>query len=176
VRPLEHDSIFSVSRMAELLKSGTDSQRTVILFELQQLMEHCFNETVKVLVPVLCEYVHTWSKEVQISAAEVLIDLIQKKLDPRVCKMIGDAAIRVVQQTSAENMFEAWGEILVAVLPNVQWSDPVELRQVVKILDSLAVENEDVYRKLASRVFGALSSCLPQDDVERFVLPRAIEE
>jgi hypothetical protein len=175
VRPLEHDSIFSVSRMAELLKSGTDSQRTVILFELQQLMEHCFNETVKVLVPVLCEYVHTWSKEVQISAAEVLIDLIQKKLDPRVCKMIGDAAIRVVQQTSAENMFEAWGEILVAVLPNVQWSDPVELRQVVKILDSLAVENEDVYRKLASRVFGALSSCLPQDDVERFVLPRAIE-
>jgi hypothetical protein len=111
----------------------------------------------------------------KISAAEALIEVIQKKVDPSVCKMICDAAFRVVWQTRAENMFEAWGEILVVVLPNVRWNDHAELRQALKLLESFAGDSEDISRKLASRVFGSLSACLTQQEVEEFVLPKAIE-
>lgn len=173
--PLENDALFSVAKMADILKSGSDSQRTVILFELQQLMDHCMEETITILVPVLCSNIHTWTYELQISAAESLLDVLQNNVDPRACNMICSAAFRVVELCHAEDMFEAWGEILVLVLPHVKWDDRDELSAIVQKLDSFAREEDDVCRKLAARVCGSLAVCLTPAEVEEHILERALE-
>jgi hypothetical protein len=175
IAPLENDAHFSVVKMSEILVSGSDSQRAVILFELQQLLEHCPEETINVLVPVLCNNVHLWSYELQISAAEALLDILQQHVDPRACKMICDAALRVIRQSHAEDMFEGWGEVLVVVLPSVKWTDRIELKNVVATLSFFAQDEDDVSRKLAARVFGSLAVCLTAEEVEEHVLDRALE-
>lgn len=69
--PLDHEALFSVGKMAELLENGTDHERGIILFEIQQLLDHCLEDTLKILVPILCLHVHTWSPELQLGASEV---------------------------------------------------------------------------------------------------------
>jgi hypothetical protein len=173
--PLENDALFSVSHMADLLESGTDSQRTVILFELQQLLDHCLDDTINVLIPVLCRNVHTWTYELQISSTEALLDVLQQAVKPDTCKLICDAAFRVVGQSHSEDIFEAWGEILVIGLPHVKWSNENELNEIVFILDSFACDDDDVSRKLAARVYGSFASCLTASQVEGKILNRALE-
>lgn len=161
--------------MADLLESGTDSQRTVILFELQQLLDHCLEDTINVLIPVLCKNVHTWSYELQISSTEALLDVLQQDVSAESCKLLCDAAFRVVGQSHSEDIFEAWGEILVVGLPNVKWASETELNEIVFILDSFAGEDDDVSRKLAARVYGSFASCLTSEQVESKILSRALE-
>lgn len=161
--------------MADLLESGTDSQRTVILFTLQQLLDHCLEDTVNVLIPVLCKNVHTWTYELQISSTEALLDVLQQDLSPESCKIICDAAFRVVGQSHSEDIFEAWGEILVVSLPNVKWTNEAELNEVVCILESFANDDDDVSRKLAARVYGSFASCLTTEQVESKILRRALD-
>lgn len=173
--PLQNDALFSVSRMADLLASGTDSQRTVILFTLQQLLDHCLEDTVNVLIPVLCKNVHTWTYELQISSTEALLDVLQQNVSPESCKMICDAAFRVVGQSHSEDIFEAWGEILVVSLPSVKWTNEAELNEVVFILESFAGDEDDVSRKLAARVYGSFASCLQTEQVESKILRRALD-
>jgi hypothetical protein len=161
--------------MADLLESGSDSQRTVILFELQQLLDHCLEDTINVLIPVLCKNVHTWTYELQISSTEALLDVLQQEVNPESCKLICEAALRVVRQSHSEDMFEAWGEILVVGLPNVKWTDERELSEVVSVLDAFACDEDDVSRKLAARVYGSFASCLTAQQVEEKILTRALE-
>jgi hypothetical protein len=171
---LENDALFSVAKMTEMLETGSDSQRTVILFELQQLLEHCLEETVNILIPAFCRNVHTWSYELQLSASEALLDVLQQGIDPRASKMICDAAFRVICQSHAEDMFEGWGEILVVVLPSVKWTDREQLRDVVVTLETFARDSDDVSRKLASRVLGSLAVCLTVEEVEEHILDLAL--
>lgn len=172
---MENDALFSVSRMAELLDSGTDSQRTVILFELQQLLDHCLDDTINVLIPVLCKNVHKWAYELQISSTEALLDVLNQEIQPASSKLICEAAFRVIRQSRSEDLFEAWGEILVVGLPNVKWDNQEELREISETLDSFASDEDDVSRKLAARVYGSFAACLKPDEVETLILPRSLE-
>lgn len=161
--------------MADLLEKGSDSQRTVILFELQQLLDHCLEDTLHVLIPVLCRNVHTWSYELQISSTESLLDVLQQDTEHVTCKGICQAAFRVIRQSHSEDLFEAWGEILVVGLPNVDWEDADDLRNIVDTLDEFAKDDDDVSRKLAARVYGSFASCLSEEQVENQILTRALE-
>lgn len=174
VGPLEDETIFSVSTMAEYLKTGTDSQRTVILFELQQLLDHCFEDTLTTLVPVLCEEVQGWTEELQISSAEALLDVVQQDVPRSVATQICRAAFCVVRNSNSEDIFESWGEILVVVLPNVKWDASDELSDIIATLDGFATAQDEVCRKLAARVLGSLSMCLTGAEVERHILSRAL--
>lgn len=173
--PVENDALFSVSRMAELLESGTDSQRTVILFELQQLLDHCLEDTINVLIPVLCRNVHKWTYELQISSTEALLDVLNQDVQPECCKMICEAALLVVRQSRSEDLFEAWGEILVVGLPSVKWDSQKELQEISDTLETFASDDDDVSRKLAARVYGSFAACLESDEVEALILRRALE-
>lgn len=168
------DTKFGIPRMAEFLRSGSDSQRTVILFELQHLLDHCFEETMNLLVPVLCEQVGDWCFDLQLSAAEALVDVIQKPIPRRVSKLICDAAFQVVTRSRTGEIFEAWGEILVVVLPNAHWEGNYEISSVISLLDDFALSTDEICRKLVARVLGSLSVCLSTGEVETYVLNRAL--
>lgn len=168
-------SVFTIEQMAGFLESGTHSQRTVILFEVQQLLEHCIDETLKQIVPVICKHVAKWPEEVQISAAEALLDVVQQEIPKPISKMICSAAFDVVNEHRTEDTFEAWGEILVLVLPDVEWSGESEIDKVITTIDEFSKTNEEACRKLAARVLGSLSECLSPEKVKVHILDRAIQ-
>lgn len=160
--------------MADFLRDGSEAQRTVILFEVQQLLSHCFDETIRILIPILCNNVHLWSEELQISVSEALSEVVQHTIPKATAKLVADAAFRVIENNQTEDSFEAWGEILVIVLPEVQWDGEKEISKVIRTIDDFSKTRFDACRKLAARVLGSLSVCLKTDDVKNFILKRAL--
>lgn len=174
------DAIFSVQRMAEVLVVGPDSEREFILFELQQLLDHCLEDTMKILLPVLCEHVPSWNIDLQIKSAQRLFDVVGLDLDPTTANMITCASFGVIHRSRGcagpeyEELYELWGGLLVDCLPNMQWSSK-EIKEVVGLVDIHSEESLFTSRKVAARVVGALAQCLDRGKVEKFILPRAIK-
>jgi len=171
---LEQEALFSVSRMADVLETGNDTKKQGVLYEMQSLLDHCFEDTLKILVPVLCLYVHEWNHELQLVAAESLLEVVHKKIPADVAKMISAASFRVVKSATIDTIYESWGEILVAVLPSVSWSEE-EMTRVLALVDAHANRTSEVSRKLAARVYGALSLSLAPDKVNDLILSRTLK-
>ena len=168
-------AIFSVEKMANFLRQGTESQRTVVLFEVQQLLSHCFEETIRVLVPILCELVHTWSEDLQMAVSEAMNDVVSIRSIPKeTAKLIVDASFRVIECNKSEAAFEAWGEILVQVLPDVECDGHVEVSKMIRAVDQFSKTRRDPCRKLAARVLGSLSVCLKTTKVKSIILKHAL--
>lgn len=174
------DAIYSVQKMAEVLVQGPDSEREFILFELQQLLDHCLDDTMKILLPVLCEHVPSWNVDLQIKAAKRLFDVVTFQLEPVTANMITCASFGVIQAAKGkpgvefEELYNLWGSILVDVLPNMKWTDQ-EISDVIAIIDIHADEALFTSRKVAARVLGALAQCLDRSKVEQKILPRAVD-
>lgn len=171
---LEDETVFNIDTMCDLLISGSDAQRTVVLFEVQQMIEHCFEDTLFTVVPVICKHVDEWCEELQISASEAILDVVQRPIPKETSKCICDAAFKVVDRTRTDDTFEAWGEILVVVLPEVQWNASREISKVIATLDEFSNIQHEGCRKLAARVLGSLSVCLTTAEVEYYILQRAL--
>lgn len=173
------EAIYSVQKMADVLITGPDAEREFILFELQQLLDHCPDDTMKILVPVLCANVPQWSLDLQMKAAERLYDVVSLDLDASTVKLVADAAFGVVQANigkndpSIANLYNLCGGILVEILPNVSWN-PIQTSDVIAMIDLHAKQEVDNSRKIAARILGALSNCFDQSKVEMVVLPRAL--
>lgn len=105
---------------------------------------------------------------------QALIDVVHHEIPPEVAKMISAASFRVVNRAVVDTIYEAWGEILVAVLPNVSWNEQ-ELERVIALIDVHARRNNEISRKLAARVLGALCICLTPAEVEKHILQRALD-
>lgn len=173
------EAIYSVQRMAEVLVHGPDSEREFILFELQQLLDHCLEDTMKILIPVLCEHVPNWNIDLQIKSAQRLYDVVYLDLDPATANMITCASFGVIHRSRGragaeyEELYNLWGGLLVDCLPNMQWS-PQEIRDVIALVDIHSKETLFTSRKVAARVVGALAQCLDKNKIEKVILPRAI--
>ncbi|GAB0488816.1 hypothetical protein MMPV_000026 [Pyropia vietnamensis] len=98
------------------------------------------------------------------------------RLEQPISSVLCEAAFRVIGTASDETILETWGEVLVAVLPQVQWStDGDQLRRVVATLDvHVRPGVEASSRRLAARLYGSLSMCLDGAAVEEHILPRAL--
>lgn len=174
------EAIYSVQKMAEVLVAGPDSEREFILFELQQLLDHCLDDTMKILIPVLCEHVPSWNIDLQIKSAQRLFDVVSLKLDPATANMITCASFGVIHASRGkaapeyDELYNLWGGILVDCLPNLRWT-PQEVKDVVALVDIHAKEPLYTSRKVAARVMGALAQCLDTARVEKIVLPRAVQ-
>lgn len=174
------DAIYSVQKMAEVLVTGPDSEREFILFELQQLLDHCLDDTMKILIPVLCEHVPTWNIDLQIKSAQRLYDVVILDLEPSTANMITCASFGVIHRSRGkaapeyEELYNLWGSILVECLPNMKWTSQ-EVRDVVTLVDIHAKEPLYTSRKVAARVIGALAQCLDKPKVQNVILPRAIQ-
>lgn len=173
------DAIYSVQKMAELLIAGPDTEREFILFELQQLLDHCLDDTMKILIPVLCEHVPTWNIELQIKSAQRLYDVVALHLEPPTANMITCASFGVIHRGKGkaspeyEELYHCWGNILVECLPNMRWTAQ-EVNDVIALVDIHAKEQLYTSRKVAARVVGALAQCLDKQKVEHVILPRAL--
>lgn len=174
------DAIYSVQKMAEVLEAGPDTERDFILFEMQQMLDHCLSDTLRILVPVLCELVPQWSVELQLKAAERLFDVVSLQLPPSVASMITSASFAVVESArhataeDIEDVYTLWGGVLVDAMPTVVW-EAAELATVLGTLDGHArSRGSEPARKLAARALGALAQCLPPASVESQLLPRVL--
>eukprot|EP00178_Gracilaria_changii_P027958 TRINITY_DN936_c0_g1_i5.p1 TRINITY_DN936_c0_g1~~TRINITY_DN936_c0_g1_i5.p1 ORF type:complete len:1238 (-),score=195.70 TRINITY_DN936_c0_g1_i5:28663-32376(-) len=173
------EAIYSVQKMAEVLVSGADHEREFILFELQQLLDHCLDDTMKILLPVLCEHVPTWNIELQIKSAQRLYDVVALDLQPATANMVTCASFGVIHRAKGiaspeyEELYHCWGNILVECLPNMRWTAQ-EIKDVIALVDIHASEQLYTSRKIAARVIGALAQCLDKQKVEHIILPRAI--
>lgn len=98
------------------------------------------------------------------------------RLEQPISSVLCEAAFRVIGTASDETILETWGEVLVAVLPQVQWSTNIDqLRRVVATLDvHVRPGVEASSRRLAARLYGSLSMCLGSAAVEEHILPRAL--
>ncbi|KAJ8907787.1 hypothetical protein NDN08_007891 [Rhodosorus marinus] len=170
---LDHEALICVNKMAEMLENGNDHERSIVLFEFQQMLDYCFEDTLEILVPIICLHVHTWSSGLQLATAEALIDLVRHDLTPDVSKMVSAASFRVVNRVIADTVHECWSEILVMVLPNVNWNEQ-ELARVISLVNVHASRTSDASRKLAARLLGALSMSLSAADVEKLIVHRAL--
>lgn len=174
------EAIYSVQKMAEVLVAGPDSEREFILFEVQQLLDHCLDDTMKILIPVLCENVPTWNIDLQIKSAQRLFDVVCLDLEPATANMITCASFGVIHASKGkaapeyEELYNLWGGILVDCLPNMRWTNQ-EVKDVVALVDLHAKEPLYTSRKVAARVIGALAQCLDKVKVEKVILPRAIQ-
>lgn len=174
------EAIYSVQKMAEVLVAGPDSEREFILFEVQQLLDHCPDDTMKILIPVLCELVPTWKVDLQIKAAQRLFDIVCLPLDPSIANMITCASFGVIRSSKGkaspeyEELFNLWGGILVDCLPSMRWTAQ-EVKDVVALVDLHAKEPLYTSRKVAARVIGAMAQCLDRGKVEKIILPRAVQ-
>lgn len=174
------EAIYSVQKMAEVLVAGPDSEREFILFELQQLLDHCLNDTMKILIPVLCENVPNWNIDLQIKSAQRLFDVVVLNLEPATANMITCASFGVIHASKGkaapeyEELYNLWGGILVDCLPNMKWTSQ-EMKDVIALVDIHAKEPLYTSRKVAGRVLGALAQCLDRNKVEKMILPRAVQ-
>lgn len=174
------DAIYSVQKMAEVLVAGPDTERVFILFELQQLLDHCLDDTMKILLPVLCENVPTWNIDLQIKSAQRLYDVVILDLDAPTANMITCASFGVIHNAKGkaapeyEELYNLWGSILVECLPNMRWTAQ-EIKDVIALVDIHAKETLYTSRKIAARVIGALAQCLDKTKVEKMILPRALQ-
>jgi len=174
------DAIYSVQKMAEVLEAGPDTERDFILFEMQQMLDHCLSDTLRILVPVLCELVPQWSVELQLKAAERLFDVVSLQLPAAVASMITSASFAVVASArhataeDIEDVYTLWGGVLVDAMPTVEWAAG-ELATALATLDAHArSRGSEPARKLAARALGALAQCLPAASVEAQLLPRVL--
>lgn len=135
-KEFENGIVHSMAGIVEGLKSGSDAQRSLILFEVQQLVRHSHSVeyALRTLVPVICEEVTGWSPELQICAAESLIGLQAAKLPHDHAVQFMETAFEVLRENQDPHMFRAWGEILVGVLPHVTWTNE-ELERILENLD-----------------------------------------
>jgi len=165
--------ILSLSKVADVLEFGSEAQRIAACLELKQLLDHCFQDAVTSVVRVLARMAHSWSPPLQRTASEVLIKVVQRSVPMETGKLIAVACFQVVKSAKSEDLYEVWGDILVSILPRVVWKS-TELQRVFALVDAHAGRKAVISRKLAARLLGSLSLSLPQGDVERQVLWRAL--
>lgn len=160
--------------MAELLRTGTHSQKTVILFEVSQMRTQLMPETLPVIVHAICTTVKEWDEDLQIAAAEALLDISKECKESS--QEIALTSLEVISRGSiSEDIYESWGEILVRVLPNTPLQKTELNRELLDLLNLYAVDQSKLRRKLAARLFGSISSCLTSDQVEKDVLEQALK-
>ena len=97
-------------------------------------------------------------------------------LDQPISSVLCEAAFRVVGSATDETILETWGEVLVAVLSQVKWSqDGDQLARVMATVDAhVRPDVEASSRRLAARLYGSLALCLDSDAVEEHILPRSL--
>lgn len=109
--------------MVNLLCAGTDTQRSVILSGLGPAYEHCREDTLVTLVPLMCKLVDGWGPELKSLTAYALIPAAGGEgfeVPADIASQVTDTAIRVVEAENRDCILQAWGDVLAEFLPRVR--------------------------------------------------------
>lgn len=169
---LNDDVLTSVANATLVLLDGSDLERLAVLFQFPQFLEHCPDDTLQLMVPEICRDAVRWKEEVQMAAAEALYFVVNMRIPESVAKRIVIAALRIIQMSESGDVFDAWGEILSMMLPQVQRDDVLQLvvPATVDRASSTTVES----RRLAARIIGSLNDALTAKELEDQFLGQAI--
>ncbi|CDF40810.1 unnamed protein product [Chondrus crispus] len=169
---LNDDVLTSVSNATLVLLDGSDLERLAVLFQFPQFLEHCPDDTLSLMVPEICRDAVRWKEEVQMAAAEALYFVVGMRVPESVAKRIVIAALRIIQMSESGDVFDAWGEILSMMLPQVKREDVLQLvvPATVDRASSPTVES----RRLAARIIGSLNDALTAKELEDQFLGQAL--
>lgn len=170
---LNDDVLTSVSNATLVLLDGSDIERLAVLFQFPQFLEHCPDDTLQIMVPEICRDAVRWKEEVQMAAAEALYFVVNMRIPETVAKRIVIAALRIIQMSESGDVFDAWGEILSMMLPQVKREDVLSL--VVPATVDRATSTTVESRRLAARIIGSLNDSLTSDELEDKFLQQAIK-
>jgi hypothetical protein len=169
---LNDDVLTSVSNATLVLLDGSDLERMAVLYQFPQFLEHCPDETLSIMVPEIGAYAVSWKEDVQMAAAEALYFVVNMTVPEEVAKRIVVAALRIIQESESGEVFDAWGEILSMMLPQVKRADVQSL--VVPATVSRASSQTVESRRLAARIIGSLNDTLTAEELEQKFLRQAL--
>lgn len=169
---LNDDVLTSVPNATLVLLEGSDVERLAVLLQFSQFLRHCPEETIAIMVPEICRDAVHWQEEVQMAAAEALYFVVGSVVPPHIARRVVVAALRIINLSSSGDVFDAWGEILSMLLPQLPKDDA--LRLVVPAVSARASSPAADSRRLAARIIGALESVLSPADLEAQFLPATL--
>lgn len=169
---LNDDVLTSVSNATMVLVDGSDLERMAVLFQFPQFLEHCPDESLTIMVPRICDGIVAWRPNVQMAAAEALYFVVNMKAPEHVARKIVVAALLVIAKSESGDVFDACGEILSMMLPQVPRGEVLEL--VVPATIERATAKAPESRRLAARIIGSLNDSLDADEIQRLFLHHAL--
>lgn len=169
---LNDDVLTSVSNATLVLVDGSDLERMAVLFQFPQFLEHCPDESLQIMVPQICEGIVAWPSNVQMAAAEALYFVVNMKAPEAVARKIVVASLRVIAASESGDVFDACGEILSMMLPQVPRAEVLEL--VVPATIERAGCEAPESRRLAARIIGSLNDSLNADEIQSLFLEHAL--
>jgi hypothetical protein len=171
---LNDDVLTSVANATMVLIDGSDLERMAVLYQFPQFLEHCPDDSISIMVPVICNSSVGWKEDVQMAAAEALYFVVNIPLPETVAKQIVVCALSVIQTSaSGGEVFDACGEILSMMLPQVKRQDVLEL--VVPATTERASAPTAESRRLAARIIGSLNDSMTADEIETTFLKQALD-
>lgn len=162
----------SVANATIVMVHGHTLERLAVLYQFPQFLEHCPQESLNVMVPRICTTIVNDKPEVQMAAAEALYFVVNTKAPPHVAKCIVVATLSVIAANPESEVFDACGEILSMMLPQVAREDVLEL--VVPATRDRAAAKSAESRRLAARIMGSLNDSLNSDEMEALFFSHAI--
>lgn len=171
---LNDDVLTSVPNATMVLVDGSDLEKIAVLYQFPQFLEHCPSDSIAVMVPVICNNAIDWKEDLQMAAAEALYFVVNIPLPEVVVKQIIVCALAIIQRSSSGGeVFDACGEILSMMLPQVQRQDVLEL--IVPATTERATANTAESRRLAARIIGSLHDTMTADEIEIMFLSRSLD-
>lgn len=171
---LNDDVLTSVANATMVLVDGSDLEKMAVLYQFPQFLEHCPGESVSVMVPVICSNSVDWRDDLQMAAAEALYYVVNIPLPEPVVKQIIVCTLTIIQKPApGADVFDACGEILSMMLPQVQRQDVLDL--VVPATTERAAASTAESRRLAARIIGSLSDTMTADEIENMFLSRSLD-
>lgn len=170
---LNDDMLTSISSATVVLLDGSDVERMAILFQFPQLLQHCPEETLQIMVPEICRDVLRWKDDLQMATAEALYFVVNMKVPHSIAKRVVIAALRVIEMSENSDVFDAWGEILSMMVPQVKRDSVLSL--VVPATLDRAKSNSLESRRLAARIIGAITESLNPKELEEVFLKNSLQ-
>lgn len=161
---LNDDVLTSVANATVVIIDGNDLERISVLYQFPQFLEHCPQESINVMVPRICLECISWSPEAQMAAVEALYFVANVKVPYRVANQMACAALQMTSDSYHTQVFDACGEIVSMILPQVHRYDV--LQNIVSEAIDRAVSSNPHQRRLAARIIGSLNDTLDANELE----------
>lgn len=170
------DKFFTVTTkmndMVDLLETASDDDKTLVLFEIQQVLEFARDFVIQNIFPVICSHVSRWNEAVQIPAAEAISAILTTPVPPDTAKAVCKVACDIIRTADDKGNRELWGEVLVRALPHGSWSGD-ELESVVAHLQA-GYEKFSITNKLTAKILGSMAISSVDHETKKLLMHRAI--
>lgn len=160
--------------MVSLLEKASDDDKTLVLFELQQVVEFDRNFVVENILPVVCINAHKWFESVQVPAAEALSTVLKAPISAPMAMRVCDVACAVISKASDQANRDLWGEVLVTALKFCSMTAKQLDRMVKNLRGNPNIERYSVTSKLTARILGAMALSCKDQETRKVVLERAV--